>query len=324
MFKDVTADDVVAAARRLVGIADHTPLLPSPVLSALAGGEVLLKLECAQRTGSFKIRGAYNTLATLTPEQKHTGIVVASAGNHGLGCAWAARELGIAAVVFVPSTAPMVKQRGIRELGATVDASGADYDAAHELAVEQARVSKATYVSPTDGDALYAGQGTVGLEILTDRPDVRTIVVSVGGAGLLGGIGRYAKSINPDIRIIGVQTDQTNAMAVAIKAGKLVPVPVPPTLADGLAGQIDDESLAVGQSVMDDIVLVTEDDLGAAIAWLHREHGLVVEGAGAVGVAALRSGKLSGLATPMAIVVSGSNIDGDVHAQLLARFPESR
>ncbi len=321
MFTDVTADDVVAAARRLTGVADHTPLIKSDALSALAGGDVYLKLECAQRTGSFKIRGAYNTLATLADAEKQNGVVTASAGNHGLGCAWAARELGIACVVFVPTTSPLVKQRGIRELGATVESSAADYDEAHAAAIEQARVSGATFVSPTDGDALFAGQGTVAKEILDDQPGIKSLVVCVGGGGLVGGIARYAKSVNPSIRVVGAQSDQTDAMARSVKAGKLVPVPVPPTLADGLAGQIDATGLAVGMSILDDIVLVTEEELGQAIAWVYREHGLVVEGAGAVGLAAMRAGKLRGLATPIAIVLSGSNIDDEVHSQLLARWP---
>jgi threonine dehydratase len=321
MFKDVTADDVVAAARRLAGVADLTPLVPSPALAAHVGGEVLLKLECLQRTGSFKIRGAYNTLATLTDAQRANGIVAASAGNHGLGCAWAARELGMACVVFVPMNAPMVKQRGIRELGATVDATAGDYDGAHALAVAQAEASDATYVSPTDGDALFAGQGTVAKEILDARPDIRSLVVCVGGGGLLGGMGRYVKAVAPHVRVVGAQSDQTTAMAESVKAGRLVEVPVPPTLADGLAGQIDAEGLAVGMSVMDEIVLVTEDEIGAAIAWMYREHGVVVEGAGAVGVAAVRSGKLAHLAGPVAVVVSGGNIDGERHSEVLARFP---
>ena len=321
MFSNVTADDVVAAARRLVGVAVHTELLPSPALSAIAGGEVLLKLECAQRTGSFKIRGAYNTLATLTPEQQQSGIVTASAGNHGLGCAWAARELGMAAVVFVPATAPMVKQRGIRDLGATVDATAPDYDEAHRLAERQATMSNATFVSATSGDALFAGQGTVAKEILDDRADVQTLVVCVSGGGLIGGIGRYAKTVKPGIRIIGAQSDQTTGMSASVRAGRIVEVPVPPTLADGLAGQIDEVGLEVGMSVIDDFALVTEEELGAAIAWAYRAHGLMVEGAGAVGIAALRSGRLTGLAFPVAIVVSGANIDGDRHALLLAQYP---
>ena len=321
MFSNVTVDDVVAAAHRLAGVAVHTPLVPSPALSAIAGGEVLLKLECAQRTGSFKIRGAYNTLATLTPEQQQNGIVTASAGNHGLGCAWAARELGLAAVVFVPGTAPLVKQRGIRDLGATVDASAQDYDEAHRLAERQATMSNATFVSATQGDALFAGQGTVAKEILDDRADVQTLVVCVSGGGLIGGIGRYAKTVKPRIRIIGAQSDQTTGMSASVRAGRIVEVPVPPTLADGLAGQIDAVGLEVGMSVIDDFALVTEEELGAAIAWAYREHGLTVEGAGAVGIAALRSGRLTGLAFPVAIVVSGANIDGDRHALLLAQYP---
>ena len=321
MFVNVTADDVVAAAHRLAGVADRTPLIPSPKLSALSGCEVLLKLECLQRTGSFKLRGAYHTLLLLTDAEKQNGVIAASAGNHGLGCAWASQQLGIACVVFVPASAPLIKQRGIRDLGATVDASGPTYDDAHRLAIKQAKVSGATYVSPTDGDALFAATGTIGLEILEDRPDIGTIVVCVGGGGLVGGIGRYAKSIKPGIRIVGAHSDTTNAMAVAVHAGKLVEIPVPPTLADGLAGQIDAEGLVVGQSVVDAFTSVTEDELGAAIAWVYREHGLVVEGAGAVGIAAALGGQFAGSTAPIAITVSGANIDADVHASVLARYP---
>lgn len=321
MFSTVTAQDIEAAAGRLAGVARHTRLLKSEPLSAIAGGDVWLKLENEQLTGSFKIRGAYNTVATLSPEAQRNGIVAASAGNHGLGCAYAARAFGAACMIFVPVTAPAMKKTGIRALGATIDDSAPNYDAAHELAIAHATRTGATFISPQDGDAVFGGQGSVALEILADLPALTSIVVSIGGGGLIGGIGRYLKTRAPAVRVIGVQSDQTNAMAVSVAARRVVGVPVPPTLADGLAGQVFAEGLEVGLTVVDEIHLATEAQIGAAIAWLHRTHGLTVEGAGAVGVAALRAGTLAGLPTPAVIVVCGGNIDADVHARLLREHP---
>ena len=324
MFASVTAEHIEAAARRLSGVALHTRLLKSEPLSTLAGGDVWLKLENEQRTGSFKIRGAYNSVATLSPPAQRGGIVAASAGNHCLGCAYAAHAFGVGCTVFVPMTAPAMKKRGIRELGATIDDSAINYDAAHQLAIEHARHTGATFISPQDGDAVFGGQGTVGLEVLADLPSLQSIVVSIGGGGLIGGIGRYLKTRAPHVRVVGVQSDQTNAMAVSVAAGRVVEVPVPPTLADGLAGQVFDEGLEVGLTVVDEIHLATVHAIGAAIAWLHRTHALTVEGAGAVGVAALRAGTLAGLPTPAVIVVCGGNIDASVHARLLREHvPES-
>lgn len=321
MFRDLTAADISAAADRLAGICARTPLRRSGPLTGIAGADVWLKLECAQVTGSFKLRGAYNTVATMPLELRERGIVTASAGNHGLGCAWAARALGMAAVVCVPSTAPDVKKRGIRALGATVDDSSRDYDAAHELALKQATLTGAVFVSPTNGNALYAGQGTVAKEILDERSDIETIVVPVGGGGLTGGVGRYAKETKPSIRVIGVQTDTTDAMARSVAARRIVEIEVPPTLADGLAGQIDEHGLEVGLAVIDDIAIVTEAELGDTIAWLWRTEGIKVEGAGAVGVAAIRFGRIAKPAGPIAVIVTGGNIDDDTHAELLRRFP---
>ena len=324
MFASVTAEHIEAAAQRLAGVALHTRLLKSKPLSALAGGDVWLKLENEQRTGSFKIRGAYNYIASLSREAQREGVVAASAGNHGLGCAYAARAFGVACMVFVPVTAPAMKKAGIRELGATIDDSAPNYDAAHALAVAHAERTGAAFISPQDGDAVFGGQGTVGLEVLADLPSLKSIVVSVGGGGLVGGIGRYLKTRAPGVRVVGVQSDQTNAMAVSVAARRLVEVPVPPTLADGLAGQLFAEGLEVGLTVVDEIHLATETEIGAAIAWMHRTHALTVEGAGAVGVAALRAGRLSGLPTPSVIVVCGANIDADVLAALLRQYPDGR
>jgi threonine dehydratase len=301
--------DILAAAQRLRGVVERTPLTRSTALSALAGTDVFLKHEERQRTGSFKLRGAYNALATLSAEARERGVVASSAGNHGLGVAHAARALGIRATLFVPATAPAVKREGIIALGAEVDASFADYDAAHHAAEAFARAQRRTFVNPCAGEPLLAGQGTVALEILEELPALGTIVVPVGGGGLVGGIAALLRAVAPSAHIVGAQSDQTDAMARSLKAGRRVDVPVPPTLADGLAGQIDDVGYAIGRVAIDEMVTVSEAEIAEAIAWLAREEGARVEGSGAVAVAALRSGRTSALRGPVAVVVSGGNID---------------
>ena len=258
MFADVTADHIEAAARRLAGVALRTRLVRADELSVLAGGDVWLKLECEQLTGSFKLRGAYHSLVSLSVEAQQAGVVASSAGNHGLGCAWAARALGIVATIYVPVTAPAIKKQGIRALGAAVDDSAPHYDAAHELAVAHAHRTGATFVSPQDGDGVFAGQGTIAIELLDELPGIASVVVSVGGGGLLGGVGRYLKSRAPHVRVIGAQGDGSNSMAASIAAGRRVEVPVPATLADGLSGQLMEEGWRVGRAVMDEIAVASE------------------------------------------------------------------
>jgi threonine dehydratase len=303
------ATAVLAAAHRLRGVIERTPLVPSPALTARAGGEVLLKCEQRQRTGSFKIRGAYNALAALGPDAKARGVVASSAGNHGLGLAWAAQQLGVRVKVFVPANAPAVKRDGIASLGAEVDVSQPDYDAAHRLAQAYAHEQGIPFINPCAGDDLLAGQGTVGLEILESLPTTATMVVPVGGGGLVGGIAALVRAVAPRVRIVGAQSAKTNAMAASLAAGHRVEVPVPPTLADGLAGQIDDEAFEIGRAALDDIVTVTEQEIAAAIAWLSHEHDMRVEGSGAVGVAALLHERIPALVFPTVVVVSGGNID---------------
>ena len=304
-----TPGDVLAAAHRLRPVVHRTPLVPSAALSAAAGVAVHLKCENLQRTGSFKVRGAYNALALLPDEVRARGIVASSAGNHGLGVAYAAGLLGVRARIFVPTNAPAVKRDGIIALGAEVDATQPHYDAAHEAAVAYGEAHGMTFVNPCAGAPLLAGQGTVALEILEELPGVRTLVVCVGGGGLVGGIAALVRAVAPDVRIVGAQSDQTNAMAASLAAGRRVEVEVPPTLADGLAGQIDDEGFAIGQFALDEMVTVSEEEIASAIAFLAREHELRVEGSGAVGVAALRASRISALDGPVAVIVSGGNID---------------
>jgi len=310
---------VLSAAHRLRGIARRTPLRRSDGLSALVGASVYLKCECEQITGAFKLRGAFNTIALLSDEERRKGVVTSSAGNHGMGLAWAARHFGVQATIFVPATAPRVKRDGIAALGATVNDQAAHYDEALDLATAFATERGATHVHPERGAALLAGQGTIALEILEELPDLATFVVPVGGGGLLGGCAALLDAVAPRVRIVGTQSDQTAAMARSLEAGRIVPIPVAPTLADGLAGAIEETGFETGRRVLDEMITVTEDEIAGAIAWLWREEGLVVEGSGAVGVAALRSGYRPPVEGDVAVVLTGGNIDRDRWDDIVAR-----
>ena len=221
----------------------------------------------------------------------------------------AAARLGVPATVFVPASAPAVKREKIAARGATVIATEPSYDAAEAAARAFATATGATFVSPCTGRTLLAGAGTVALEVMTARPDVATLVVCVGGGGLAGGVGGYLRDAAPAVRIVGAQSVRTNAMSLALASGRATDIPDLPTLADGLAGLVDAEMLAQGQAALDAIVTVEEEEIAEAIRWLHTAHGVRVEGSGAVGVAALRSGRLRPEAFPVAVTVSGANID---------------
>ena len=314
-----TAADVVAAAERLRGVAERTPLLHSPRLSSAAGADVYLKCENLQRTGSFKIRGAYNALVTLPPDLREKGIVASSAGNHGLGIAMSAQLLGLRARIFMPADAPGVKRDGILALGAEVDSSHPHYDAAHAAAEAYAVAHGMTFVNPCAGQPLLAGQGTVALEVVADLPALATMVVPVGGGGLVGGVGALLRAHAPGVRIVGAQSEHTDAMARSLAADRRVEIGNAPTLADGLAGQIDDEGLAIGQFAIDEMVVVSESQVADAVAWLAQVHGLRVEGSGAVGVAAVRAYTGTHWRGPIAVVVSGGNIDDACWESIVGR-----
>ena len=321
MFSDLRSRDVHAAAERIRGVVKRTELRRSAILSELTGTDVFLKLECQQVTGSFKLRGAYNALSSLAPERRARGVIAASAGNHGLGIAYSARALGIPANLYIPSTAPAVKRDGIVALGASVDAESPDYDHALARAMAHAQREDRPFVSATGDTEVIAGQGTAALEILEELDSVRTIILPVGGAGLLAGFGSLLRAEAPTVRILGVQGTRSDAMARALEAGRLVPVSHEGTLADGLAGDIDELALDVGKHSLDVLAIVTEEEIGKSIAWLSREEGLVVEGSGAVGVAALLEKKIYRPKGPVAVVLSGGNIDAARHAEVVARYP---
>ena len=318
MFNNLRPTDVLAAADRIRPLIKRTPLIKSRGLSALAGGEVYLKLENEQTTGSFKLRGALNVLATLPADAQKRGVVASSAGNHGLGVAYAAKHFGVQATIFVPSNAPTVKRDGIVALGATIDTSQPDYDAAMDAAKAFAVERGATFINPCLGEMLLAGQGTVALEILGDIPDLATLVVNVGGGGLLGGCASLVRAIAPDVRIVGAQSQNTAAMSRSLAAGHLVEIESVATLADGLAGQIDDEAFDIGRHGLDEIAVLSEVEIGRSIAWLWEEERQRVEGAGACGVGAVLLEHVR-VRTPAAIVVSGGNIDAAKFERLLNR-----
>ncbi|MGH7615998.1 MAG: threonine ammonia-lyase, partial [Gemmatimonadaceae bacterium] len=317
-FSSLRAADVIAAGDRIRPLIKRTPLVRSDALSDIAGGDVYLKLENTQLTGSFKLRGALNVLATLAPEVRARGVVASSAGNHGLGVAYAAKHFATPATVFVPSTAPEVKRNGITALGATIDTSQPHYDAAMDAAKAFAAEHGATFINPCLGEMLLAGQGTVALEILGELPDLAALVLNVGGGGLLGGCGTLLRAAAPRVRIIGAQSEKTAAMSRSLAAGHVVEIENEPTLADGLAGQIDDEAFDIGQHALDDIVTLTEREIAESIGFLWREHGQRVEGAGACATGALWKRKIASLPTPAALVVSGGNIDNSRLEAVLA------
>jgi threonine dehydratase len=230
------------------------------------------KYELENPTGSFKVRGAYNVLAEMSPEDRARGVVASSAGNHGLGVAYAAKAFGAPAMLYVPANAPLVKKDGIRALGATVNDEAPDYDAAMVVAKAHAARHGVRFINPCLGVDLLAGQGTVALELLEQLPSVQTVVICTGGGGLLGGMGAVLRTLAPGVRIVGVQSEETAAMTRSVAAGHVVEIPHTPTLADGLAGQIDEDALHIGLTCADDLVLVSEEMLGETIAGLWRTH----------------------------------------------------
>ena len=312
---------VHSAAERLRPVLAPSRVIRSDTLSEAFGVEVLLKLELENPTGSFKVRGAYNVLAGLSADERVQGVVASSAGNHGLGVAYAAKAFNTPATLYVPRNAPQVKKDGIRALGAIVHDEAADYDAAMVVAKAHAAREGIRFINPCLGLDLLAGQGTVALELLEQVPDMRTVVICTGGGGLLGGMGAVLRALAPQVRIIGAQSVETSAMAQSLAAGQVIDTVVTPTLADGLAGQIDADALHIGQYCADEMTLVTEEQLGETIAWLHRTTGMTVEGAGAVTVAALRHRHMEAGAGPVVLLVSGRNIDPATLQAQLDRYP---
>ena len=287
--------DINEARSRLQGVARETPVYGSETLSRQVGRPVWLKAENLQRTGSFKVRGAVNKLATLSEGERRAGVVAASAGNHGQAVAWAAREAGVKATVFMPQDAPMAKVEPTKNYGAKAELTGGSFEEALHAAFAHAEATGATLVHPYEDEKVIAGQGTIGLEVVEQVPDLETVVIPVGGGGLASGIALALRSAKQDIRIVGVQAGLDGW-----------------TIADGIAVKsVGERTGLILDEVLDDLVSVTDDEICRAIVLLLERSKLVVEGAGAVGIAALLAGKAGGQG-PAVAILSGGNIDPTV------------
>jgi threonine dehydratase len=288
-------NEIRQARERLEGVARVTPLYGSETLSGRLGRELSLKAENLQRTGSFKIRGAVNKIATLSGKERRAGVVAASAGNHGQAVAWAARQAGVKATIFMPQDAPMAKVEPTKNYGGRAELVGAAFEDALAAALEHAQKTGATFVHPYEDAQVIAGQGTIGLELAEQLPQAETVVIPVGGGGLASGIALALRAVKPALRIVGVQAGLEG-----------------PTIADGIAvKQVGEQTGAILDEVLDELVAVSDDEICEAIVLLLERSKLVVEGAGAVGVAALLAGKAGGEGSAVAIL-SGGNIDPTV------------
>jgi threonine dehydratase len=303
--------DILAAAARLAPHLTRTPLIPSPWLSRITGADVRLKLESLQVTRSFKVRGALNALSRLAEQRPVPVVVTASAGNHGRAVAWAAERLGLRSIVFTPRSAPDAKLGPIRGHGADLRAIADDYEHAEALALEFASQTGASFVSPYSHPDVIAGGGTVATEILEDWAEADTIVVAIGGGGLISGIARAARSASPAVRVVGVEAEASCAFTAARRAGRIVTIEARPTLADGLGGNVEPETLTWPyiRDLVDEIVTVSEPELAAGLTGLVGQEHLIAEGAGVAAVAAVAAGRVDGAGRRMAVVVSGANID---------------
>lgn len=301
------------AARGLAGVISHTPTLPSHALSNALGSPVVLKMENLQRTGSFKIRGAAHRLSQLTAEERSHGVVAASAGNHAQGVALAAQALGIPATIFMPLGVPVPKLLATRGYGAEVVLEGETVATSLRLAADFAERTGAVLIHPFDHRDIVVGQGTLGLELIEDAPEVDTIILGIGGGGLIAGVAAAAKQAaeraGRTVRIIGVQAENAAAMPPSLAAGHPVEIVTHPTIADGiLVAQPGAVPFEIIRDLVDEVVTVSDDDIARALLVLLEQSRVVVEPAGAVSVAAILAGKISGTGTTMC-VLSGGNID---------------
>jgi threonine dehydratase len=309
----ITAQDIYLAHKQIGSYIWQTPLVESLGLSGAVGSSVRLKLECMQKTGSFKMRGASNRIFSLNREELARGVVAVSSGNHGRAVSYAARELGTKAVICLSERVPKNKVRAIERLGAEVVVSGDSYDAADAKAQELQRERGLTPVPSFDDPQVIAGQGTVGLELLAQWPEIDTAIVPIGGGSIFTGVGIFLKSANPGIRMVGVAMDRAPVMYHSLEAGEPVEMTEEPTIADALAGGIGGKenkyTFRLIREIIDEYVLVSEKEIAEAMVFALKEHKIAVEGAGAVGIAALLNRKVENLGRHVAVVVTGGGVD---------------
>ncbi|MCJ7621141.1 MAG: pyridoxal-phosphate dependent enzyme [Anaerolineae bacterium] len=311
--------DILIARRNIAHLVRRTPLQHSFALSKRVGSDVWLKLENLQLTGAFKVRGAINRLASLSAEERARGVVAPSSGNFALGVAYAARVLGGVSVnLFMPTNTPVTKQDKLAEFGARIFLVGETYDDASDASKEYQREHDLTYTDSVDDPLVIAGQGTVGLEIMEELPDAEALLVPIGGGGLIAGISVSAKAMNPEIKIIGVQVDASPSAYLSLKEGRCYErYDHDPTICEGLAGGFGIVPFEIAKDLIDEVVLVNEEETREAILALLEAEQLVVEGSGAVGVAALLFDKVGLKGKKVVAVISGGNIDIGLLAEIL-------
>jgi len=318
--KGVTLADVLAARNVIEHHVWHTPLVPSAALSEAAGCRACMKMECWQHTGSFKLRGALNKLSALTAEERERGVVTASAGNHGLGVAYAGQVLGVEAItIFVPTSAPRAKVERLESFRCEVRRAGADYDATHAIAEADAEARGAVYISAYDDPVVIAAQGTVGLEVMEELPETELLLVPVGGGGLIAGTAIAAKTINPAVRVVGLQPEASPSAYLSLRDGRPYETyPAEPTICDGLAGGFGRMPFEMVGHLIDEVLVVPEADVRRAVGWLASHEQVLVEGSGAIAIAPLLSGQLDARGQEVVSVLTGRNIDSALLQEILA------
>lgn len=317
---EINIKDIREAQETIKEVVHRTPLNYSTTLSNISGNQIYLKEESSQKTGSFKIRGAYYKISKLSEEQKKAGVIAASAGNHAQGVAYAASKAGIKATIVMPQGAPITKVMATKNYQAQIVLSGQGYDEAYDKAIDLQKETKATFIHAFNDPDIIAGQGTIGLEILEDLPNVDAIVVPIGGGGLISGVAIAAKKLKPGIKIIGVQSEGCPSMKDSLDIGHIEEVPFANTIADGIAVKRPGESTyEYVKKYVDHIVTVNDEEIAGAILFLMERNKVITEAAGAVGVAALLNNKIKLNNSRVAIVLSGGNIDVNMISNIIER-----
>lgn len=324
---NVTLQDIYRARQKIAPVVRRTPLMASPALSERTGARIWLKAENLQETGAFKLRGATNKLLSLSPEEQARGIITVSTGNHGRAVAYVARRLDVPAVICLSEAVPPNKIKALRQLGAELVVHGRSYDEALARALTLQKQRGLTWVDPFDDPQIIAGQGTIGLELLEDLPQIELAVVPLSGGGLISGIGVALKAANPAIRLVGVSMERAPVMYHSLRAGRPVEMEELETLADALAGGIGTENLytfRLVQQYVDETVLVSEQEIAGGMLYALDQHHLVLEGAGAVGLAALLYAKVGAVGHTTAVVLSGSNVRRELLTEIMQDVAQRR
>jgi threonine dehydratase len=320
---NVTIRDIWEARKRIASLIKKTPLIQSTILSEKIGRNVYLKLENVHEIGAFKVRGAANKILSLNEEEKKRGVATFSTGNHGMAVAYAAKKLGIEAVICISNRVPKVKVDALKRLGAQLEIVGVSQDEAGERCYELQRERGLTIVQPFDDPHVIAGQGTIGLELLEELPNLTDVVVPLSGGGLLAGIGLTVKANDPAIKVTGVSMNHSAVMYESLKAGKPVKMDEQDTLADSLLGGIglnNQYTFPMVQRYMDEAVLIPEEEIAHSMAFMLEQHRMVVEGAAATGIAAVLGGKVPHQNGDLAVIISGNNVDLSVLLEVTKNY----